>query len=74
MSTFTPRSPLKGVPIHILQMGKLRLRLVKGIVRLHGYLFLPNQLSQIQWLMGNRFIMFTDSVGQNFGLLLLHHV
>ena len=74
MSTFTPRSPLKGVPIHILQMGKLRLRLVKGTVQLHGYLFLPNQLSQIQWLIGNRFIMFTDSVGQNFGLLLLHHV
>lgn len=42
-----PGSPLKGVPIHILQMGKLRLRLMKGIVQLHGYLFLPNQLSQI---------------------------
>lgn len=42
-----PGSPLEGVHVHTLQVGKLRLELVKDIVPSHGYLLLRQATSNL---------------------------
>lgn len=48
-STFMSRSPLEGAHIHILQMGKVRLKQGKVTELVIGYLLLCNQSHQAWW-------------------------